>query len=104
MTNKITGQGFRPIDSGSSQRPVQSGRSDAGQTAAGSGASSSADQVNVTSSSLLMSRLEEALQSSPAVDAERVRAVRDAIASGSYEIDPGAVADKILHLERELNF
>jgi negative regulator of flagellin synthesis FlgM len=51
-----------------------------------------------------MSRLEEALQSSPAVDAERVRAVRDAIASGSYEIDPGAVADKILHLERELNF
>lgn len=103
MTNKITGQGFRPIDSGSSQRPGKSDRADVGQPAA-SGASSSADQVNVTSSSLLLSRLEEALQSSPAVDADRVRAVRDAIASGSYEIDPSVIADKILHLERELNF
>jgi len=101
MTDKINGQGFRPIDSGSTRRPAQSSRADTGQPAAGASASS-ADQVNVTSSSLLLSRLEEALQSSPAVDVERVRAVRDAIASGSYEIDPGIIADRIVQLEREL--
>jgi negative regulator of flagellin synthesis FlgM len=52
---------------------------------------------------LLLSRLEDALQSSPAVDAERVRAVRDAIASGAYEIDPGVIAEKIIRLEQELS-
>lgn len=101
MTEKINGQGYRPIDTAGTRRSGQSERADGARAGGGAG---SADQVSVTSSSLLLSRLEEALQSSPAVDAERVRAVRDAIASGAYEIDPAVIAEKILRLERELNF
>jgi negative regulator of flagellin synthesis FlgM len=103
MTDKINGQGFRPVDTGGTRRPSQPERAAGARPAAG-GPADSADQVSVTSSSLLLSRLEDALQSSPAVDAERVRAVRDAIASGAYEIDPGVIAEKIIRLERELSF
>lgn len=104
MTDKINGQGFRPVDTGGTRRPGQADRAEGSRTTSGGSADSadSADQVSVTSSSLLLSRLEEALQSSPAVDADRVRAVRDAIASGAYEIDPGIIAEKIIRLEREL--
>lgn len=103
MTDKINGLGFRPVDSGGTGRTGQSGRAGGAEPSGGRRDVSSADQVSVTSSSLLLQRLEEALQSSPAVDAERVRAVRDAIASGAYEIDPGIVADKVMRLERELS-
>lgn len=103
MTDKINGQGFRPVDTGGARRPSQSDRAEGARPATG-GSADSADQVSVTSSSVLLRQLEEALQSAPAVDAERVRAVRDAIASGAYEIDPGVIAEKIIRLERELNF
>ena len=103
MTEKINGQGFRPIDTGGTRRSGPSERADGARTESRS-STGSAEQVSVTSSSLLLSRLEEALQASPAVDAERVRAVRDAIASGAYEIDPAIIAEKLLRLERELNF
>jgi negative regulator of flagellin synthesis FlgM len=52
----------------------------------------------------LISRLEEALEAVPAVDAGRVRAVRDAIASGDYQIDPYRIADQILRLERDIDY
>jgi negative regulator of flagellin synthesis FlgM len=103
MTEKINGQGFRPADT------VGTRRSEAtkpqGRSAADGGAPSAApagDTVNLTRSGLLMSKLEELVQSMPAVDAGRVRAIKDALASGSYEIDDRQVADKMLRLDRQL--
>ena len=52
----------------------------------------------------MISRLEEALEAVPAVDAGRVLAVRDAIASGNYQIDPYRIADQILRLERDIDY
>jgi negative regulator of flagellin synthesis FlgM len=49
-----------------------------------------------------MSRLEDAVQRTPAVDSERVTAIKDAIASGTYEIDDQRVADKLLKFERDV--
>ena len=101
MTQKITGQGSRPVDAGSTRR---ADKADAGQTARPARAqnASSSDTVNVERSELLLARLEQALKAAPAVDAGRVRAIRDAIASGTYEIDAVTIAEKIMRLEREL--
>lgn len=103
MPDKINGQGFRPLEPGGTRRTGQS-QGSGPATSAQVSTTGSTEQVSVTSSSLLLSRLEEALQSSPAVDAERVRAVRDAIASGAYQIDAALIAERIIQLEQELRF
>jgi negative regulator of flagellin synthesis FlgM len=58
--------------------------------------------VNLTRSALLLAKLEEAIRSQPAVDTDRVRAAKQALASGSYEVDEQAVADGMIRMDREL--
>lgn len=101
MTQKITGQGLRPVDAGSAGRTDKAGANQVARPQRSEKPASS-DTVNVERSELLLARLEQALQAAPVVDAGRVRAIRDAIASGAYEIDAAAVAEKIIRLEREL--
>lgn len=101
MTEKITGQGFRPVDAGAARRTEKSDARTSGRPVQEVSAPTG-DTVNVERSELLLARLERALQAAPAVDAGRVQALKDAIASGAYEIDPAAIADKILRLEREI--
>lgn len=105
MTEKINGQGFRPTDTVATRRAeaaktaAEQGRTDK----AGAGqAASTGDTVNITSSGLLLARLEEAVQRAPVVDRERVAAIKDAIASGTYEIDDRRTAEKLLKFEREV--
>jgi negative regulator of flagellin synthesis FlgM len=104
MTERINGQGFRPTDTAGPRRtdgakPASSGSS--GESSATS-AQGSGDTVNLTRSGLLMSKLEELVHSLPAVDPDRVRAVKEALASGSYAIDDQAVADNMIRFDREL--
>ena len=105
MTEKINGQGFRPTDTAGARRSEaakpassqgQSRTAEAGKPAA------SSDTVSITQSGLLMSRLEELVQRTPIVDADRVAALKDAISSGTYEIDDRRIADRLLKVEREL--
>ena len=58
------------------------------------------DTVNLTSSAKLLERLDKTLESLPAVNAERVAEIRNAIESGDYEIDADAIADAMIRLER----
>jgi negative regulator of flagellin synthesis FlgM len=105
MTEKINGQGFRPTDTAGARRSeaakLASGQGQSRTSEAGKPAASS-DTVSITQSGLLMSRLEELVQRAPVVDAERVAALKDAIASGNYEIDDRRIADRLLKVEREL--
>ena len=103
MPEKINGQGFRPTDPSGTRRTDGPGRSQ-GQSGTATPASGAAETVDVARSELLISRLEEALEAVPAVDAGRVLAVRDAIASGNYQIDPYRIADQILRLERDIDY
>lgn len=104
MTEKINGQGFRPTDTAVTRR------SEAAKTASGraeprpEGADkpSGADKVSITASGLLIAKLEEVVQSTPVVDNDRVAALKDAIASGSYEVDEQRVADRLLKFERDV--
>ena len=90
MTQKINGQGYRPVDTASARR---SEASKAAQQESATGAQgnkgmpSSGDTVNVSRSGLLMARLQEVVQNSPAVDTQRVAALKDAVSSGNYKID-----------------
>lgn len=71
------------------------------QRAADAGAGSGADQVDLTSQAQRFMELEGQLAASPAVNAARVAEIRDALADGSYQVDSGVVADKMLELSRQ---
>jgi len=100
MTERINGS-LRPADTAGTRR------TDAAKPAGGAGegvpsTAQSGDSVNLTRSGLLMSKLEEVVHGLPVVDADRVRAIKDALASGTYEIDDQTVADNMIRLDREL--
>ena len=103
MTNKIDNQGFRPLDiSGGTRRPDSVSR-DSSASAGRATDASTGDTVNLTRSGVLLQKLEEALASTPVVDADRVSAIRDAVTSGRYQVDAAAIADQIIRLDRELS-
>lgn len=70
------------------------------QSASSPAPAPSSDTVNLTSSAKLLARLDKTLESLPAVNAERVAEVRNAIESGDYEIDSDAIADAMIRLDR----
>jgi negative regulator of flagellin synthesis FlgM len=101
MTEKINGQTFRPADTAGARR--SEAVKPAGQTQGrAADKTSSADRVDITPSGLLLSKLEEIVQAAPVVDAERVAALKEAIASGTYEIDDRRIAERLLEFERDV--
>jgi negative regulator of flagellin synthesis FlgM len=70
--------------------------------AATSAGSQNADQLTLTSSARSLQKIEEALAKAPVVDTAKVAAVKQAVSSGTYQIDSGRTADKLLQFERGL--
>jgi negative regulator of flagellin synthesis FlgM len=62
----------------------------------------SADHVTLTDSARSLQKIEEAVAKTPVVNAGKVAAVKQAISSGTYRVDAGRVADKLLKYERGL--
>ena len=105
MTEKINGQGFRPTDTASARRSDAAKAANSQEqspTAAREKSAAAGDTVSITQSGFRMSKLEEIVQRTPVVDQDRVAAVKEALASGKYEIDNQRIADRMLRLEREL--
>jgi len=46
--------------------------------------------------------MEQAASASPAFDADKVAAIKSAIASGEFKINPGAIADSLIASAKEL--
>jgi len=104
MTEKINGQGFRPVDTAGARRS-EGAKPAGGQAQQRAGAAdkpSSDEKVSITQAGLTLAKLEELVQSTPVVDTERVAALKDALAAGTYEIDDQRVADKLLRFERDV--
>jgi negative regulator of flagellin synthesis FlgM len=59
-----------------------------------------ADSVDLTDGARQMQDLQATVASTPVVDANRVAALREAIANGSYRIDPQRIADGLLAQDR----
>jgi negative regulator of flagellin synthesis FlgM len=60
------------------------------------------DTVTLTDSARTLQKIEETVAKAPVVDAAKVAFVKQAVQSGSYQIDPRRVADKLLQFERGL--
>jgi negative regulator of flagellin synthesis FlgM len=70
--------------------------------AAAAGASQAGDTVTLTNSARSLQKIEEAVAKAPVVNSSKVAAMRQAINSGTYQIDSARVADKLLQFERGL--
>lgn len=101
MTDKISGQ--RPpslTETGNAPRS----RAVETQVRGDKPAAASPDETtSLTRQALMLRKLEELLASAPAEDAGRIAAIKQAIESGTYEIDDQAIAEKMLRLERDLS-
>jgi len=56
-------------------------------------------QVKLSAQAQKLQAVEERLRELPVVDNERVVQIRQAISDGSYNVDSGRIADKLLALE-----
>jgi negative regulator of flagellin synthesis FlgM len=105
VQNKITG--YSPTDTA---------------TLAGTGGGQAADKVSVgaapaatvtpavagsdtatfTGSARTLQKLGEALANTPVVNSEKVSAIKEAVQNGTYRVNAGSVADKLLQYDGEL--
>ncbi len=108
MPNKITGytatEPRTPVKGSSGNghvvdKPQIGGAGTGAGTAA---AASTADQVTLTGSGRAMQKLADAVAATPAVNAGKVAAVKQSIQNGTYQVNSGQVASKILQFERGL--
>jgi len=67
-----------------------------------SGQTGSADQVSLTPTAQQLRGLEQQIADQPVVDTQKVNAVKDALANGSFEINPDRIAAKMMDLEKAL--
>jgi len=59
------------------------------------------DQLKLTDSARALQEAAR-LDTSSAIDSKRVEQLREALANGSYQVDPGRIADRMLSFERQL--
>ncbi len=100
MPNKISGytstQPPLPVSgSGGSAAPTKGGASGAAGVVG-----AAADQVTITGSARTMQQVADAIAAAPVVDSAKVASVKQAIQSGSYQIDARRVANQMLRFER----
>jgi negative regulator of flagellin synthesis FlgM len=60
------------------------------------------DQVTLTSSARSLQKLSDAVAQAPVVNAAKVSSIKQALANGTYQVDSGRVADKIIQFENGL--
>jgi negative regulator of flagellin synthesis FlgM len=82
---------------------VQSSAKTTGAKSSASAASTgSADRLDLTGDAGKLQELEGQIANMPIVDAQKVEAVQQALATGSFIIDPQSAADKMLAMELAL--
>lgn len=99
MATKIGGLDSSPVQVSTGRTVKHAGSSDSEVK------SSSADvksDTQITDSAKGLAALEQAVRDLPAVDTARVQQVSSKLASGTYKVDAGRVADKLLRSEQDL--
>ncbi len=100
MANEINGLDSRPVSVGAGRAVARA--PDASTGGPQSQPAASTGDVHITDSANKLASLEQALREMPAVDDARVTQVRNALAEGSYTIQPRHIAEKLLSLEQSL--
>jgi len=61
-----------------------------------------ADSLRLTGEATNLQAIERELTTAPAIDAQRVAAVRESLQNGTYKINPDAIASRMLELDQQL--
>lgn len=103
--NNINGlNGQTTQRSGDSGKPAASTNATERDSAqANAPAPSATDSVSLTDKAAQLQRVEASLADRPEVDNDKVAAIRQSIENGSYKVDAGRIADKLLQFESSLN-
>jgi negative regulator of flagellin synthesis FlgM len=92
-----------PVKSVANGSSAIADKAQAGVTAAAAAPpASTADTVSITGSGLTLQKLSEAVANAPVVNTQKVATVRQAVQGGTYQVDTGRVADKIIQFESGL--
>jgi len=105
MSIEINGHIPRPPQEAGEGKQVAQNRSqiqDNGGTTSPRPGGSAGDKVSLTDQASQLQSLQQELSALPVVDAQRVQEVQRSLATGSLQIDPVSVADKMLKLEAGL--
>ncbi len=81
---------------------IASGQAGASQASAASSAATPAaaiDQADVGGTAALLTTIAEAASEVPTIDETRVAALQQAIAAGTYQVDPQKIAEGLMQLE-----
>ncbi len=105
MTTKISG--YKGSDllgplAGSNGPGAVADKASASNAAAPQAAQSAADQVTFTGSAQTLQKLGAVLAKAPIVNATKVASVKQAVQNGTYTVNTGSVADKLLQFDGEL--
>jgi len=96
--------GRPPVDTGeASQAAKPSTAQQAADNAKSNAGQSSADTLSLTNRATQLQRLEAQIAELPVVDVQRVEDVQQSLATGSFEVHPAQVADKLLSFEAGLS-
>lgn len=105
MTNKISGynssEALSPVQGSGSNSPVTE-KAQQGAAPAAAQPAPAADQVTLTGSARTLQRLSEAVANAPVVNAAKVATIKQAVQNGSYSVNAGSVADKLLQHDSDL--
>lgn len=82
-------------------RPV-GGKSRVGARTSVASSNAPSDSVDINPLASQMAAAEQEIRQQPAFDAEKVAAIKDAIAAGKFQINPEAIADSLIAVTREL--
>lgn len=70
------------------------------QAQAQPGSSSAPGEVQITPTAQLLANVAQQLADTPDIDHKRVDSIRQALASGSYQVDAGRIADGLLTAQK----
>lgn len=105
MSTTISNNGLPPQLPAASGNPGNGAAAATADTAAGTGSSApvarGSDQVKLTDSARALQQAARA-DSGSAIDTKRVEQIRAAIASGSYQVNPGNIADRLISMDSQL--
>ncbi len=87
---------------GSSTGGVAADKTQADAAAPSSSTAQTGDHVTLTSSARSLQKLSDAVAQAPVVNAAKVSSIKQALANGTYQVDSGRVADKMIQFENGL--
>ena len=103
MSIEINGsQGRTPAEVGDTRKAAEGTAKDPAPSSVTKSGSSD-DKLSLTSAAIQLRALEDQIAELPVVDTKRVQEVQRSLATGSFQIDPARVADKMLQFEAGLS-